>query len=349
MEVVCPRGVTGLAGRRSAAQVQGALSGWCCLVSEDWHGSRDWLFFVARRLIVLALLLVVISFLHLSRQHRRHVAGYDPRTPAEVAYLTKEYHLNDPFFTHLDLGEQSRQFSSVTPSRRRCRLSTRSRRGFRARCTGHLHVHFDHAARGGWRYLGRLRRRGAVDRGIVAGSIVGLSTPAFVSSVFLIFVFAVILHLFPVFGPGTGVLNEIWHLTLPAIALALTSVAFMVKHTRAAMIGVLDQDYVTFARARGLSSVRVLFMYTFRNALIPVVTMSGLVLSGLIVGAVLVEDTFSLPGIGQLLVQSATAKDLPMVQGVALVVAVVIVLANLLADLVYVAVDPRIRLGKRVA
>src|ERR1700730_2041389 len=179
--------------------------------------------------------------------------------------------------------------------------------------------------------------------------MVALSTPAFVSGVFLIWVLGIEVHWFPVSGPGAGFFGDLWHLTLPAVALALTGMAFLTKHTRAAVIGVLDQDYLTFARARGLSSARVLFGYALRNALIPVVTMSGVILSYVIVGAVLVEDTFSLPGIGQLLVQSATAKDLPMLQGVAMVIAVVIILANLLADLVYVAVDPRIRLGRKAA
>ena len=129
-------------------------------------------------------------------------------------------------------------------------------------------------------------------------------------------------------------------------ALALTGMSFLVKHTRAAVIGVLDQDYLTFARARGLSPARVLLVYALRNALIPIVTMSGLILSYVIVGAVLVEDTFSLPGIGQLLVQSATAKDLPMLQGVAMLVATIIIVANLLADIAYMIADPRIRLGQ---
>jgi peptide/nickel transport system permease protein len=167
-----------------------------------------------------------------------------------------------------------------------------------------------------------------------------------VSGVFLIFLFGIEVRWFPVSGPGSGFFGQLWHLTLPALALALTGMAFLVKHTRAAVIGVLDQDYLTFARARGLSPGRVLLVYALRNALIPVVTMSGLILSYVIVGAVLVEDTFSLPGIGQLLVQSATAKDLPMLQGVAMLVAVVIIVANLLADITYIAVDPRIRLGR---
>jgi peptide/nickel transport system permease protein len=147
-------------------------------------------------------------------------------------------------------------------------------------------------------------------------------------------------------GPGAGFFGDLWHLTLPALALALTGLAFLTKHTRAAVIGVLDQDYLTFARARGLAPYRVLLVYALRNALIPVVTMSGLILSYVIVGAVLVEDTFSLPGIGQLLVQSANAKDLPMLQGVAVLTATIIIVANLLADIAYMIADPRIRLGR---
>jgi peptide/nickel transport system permease protein len=136
-------------------------------------------------------------------------------------------------------------------------------------------------------------------------------------------------------------------MTLPAFALALTASAYVIKHTRASLIGVLDQDYVTFARARGLSSRRVLFLYALRNALIPVVTISGVLLAYMITGAVFVENVFTLPGIGQLLVQSATTKDLPMLQGVTMIIAVVIVIANLLADVALVVVDPRIRLGRR--
>jgi peptide/nickel transport system permease protein len=191
-----------------------------------------------------------------------------------------------------------------------------------------------------------LRRRRVADRGIVAGSIVALSTPAFVAGVFLIYLFAIDLHLFPVAGVGEGFIDEVWHLTLPAVSLALVGTAFLVKHTRAAMIAVLDQDYVTFARARGLSPARILLVYGLRNALIPVVTISGVILAFVVTGAVLVEQTFSVPGIGRLLVQSATTKDLPMILGVAMLVAVVIMGANLLADLALVAVDPRIRLGR---
>jgi peptide/nickel transport system permease protein len=188
-----------------------------------------------------------------------------------------------------------------------------------------------------------MRRGGSLDRAIVGLSIVGISAPAFVVGVALLYIFAIVLPWFPAFGPGDGFFDELWHLTLPAIALALGGAAFLVKHTRAALINVLDQDYLSFARARGLSRRRVLFVYALRNALIPIVTVSALVLAGVITGALLVEVTFSLPGIGSLLVNAVSTKDLPMVQGVTMTIAIVILLANLVADLVYVAVDPRIR------
>ncbi len=194
-----------------------------------------------------------------------------------------------------------------------------------------------------------LRRKTAVDRGIVGATVVALSTPAFVSGVLLLFLFAIVLPIFPATGAGEGFADRAWHLTLPAVALALTVSAFVLKHTRAALISVIDQDYVTFARARGLSSTRILLTYVLRNALIPIVTISGLVLGALITSAFLVEVTFSLPGIGTLLVDAAVNKDLPMIQGVAIVIAVVIMVANLLADLLYMAVDPRIRLGRNAA
>jgi peptide/nickel transport system permease protein len=156
----------------------------------------------------------------------------------------------------------------------------------------------------------------------------------------------VVWPVFPAAGAGTWFFDELWHLTLPAVALALSIVAMLVRHTRAAVMGVVDQDYVTFAKARGLSSRRILFRYTLRNALIPIVTISGPVLAGTIVGGVIVESTFSVSGVGSLLISSVQAKDLPMIQSVALLFGGVLIFMNLVADLTYFAVDPRIRLGR---
>jgi peptide/nickel transport system permease protein len=197
--------------------------------------------------------------------------------------------------------------------------------------------------------LAAVRRRRVADRTVVGLSVVGVSTPAFTSGVAFLYVFAVLLGWFPVFGAGNGFGSRVYHLTLPAFALALTVMALVVKLTRAAMIGALEQDYVVFARARGVSRRAVLLAYALRNALVPIVTAAGTVLGVLIAGAVLVEVAFDLPGIGSLLVESVQAKDIPMVQGIVVVIALVIVVVNLLTDLAYLVVDPRIRFGTAAA
>ena len=138
-----------------------------------------------------------------------------------------------------------------------------------------------------------------------------MSAPAFASGILLLYVFAVVLGWFPVFGSGNGFFDRLYHLALPAFSLALTAMALVVKLTRTAMIDALDQDYVAFARARGISYGRVLTAYALRNALVPVVTASGLILGYMLTGAVLVEITFALPGMGSLLVESVELQGHP--------------------------------------
>jgi peptide/nickel transport system permease protein len=274
--------------------------------------------------------------------------GTNPRNPETVRLLKHEYHLDQPFLVqywiwakgalHFHFGNSIQTTLPVTDEIK-ARLPTSLYLGIYAYALTML------LGVGGGIWAA-LKRRTIFDRGTVATSVVGMSTPGFVSGIFLLYVFAILVPWFPAFGKGSGFTDSVWHLTLPAVALAVVTAAYLLKHTRASMINVLDQDYVTFARARGLSGTRVMLFYALRNALIPTLTISALILSFLIVGAVLVEDTFSLPGIGGLLVQSAQVKDLPMLQGVAMLVAGIIILANLLADIAYVAVDPRIRLGR---
>ena len=313
-----------------------------------------WAWFIGRRLVALAVLLVVISFAVFSLQYLAPgsvidtLLGTNPRTPAEIQYLTNEYHLNKSFWDQYWIwATQAARFNFGNSIQTSLPVTTEISDRLPTSIFLGIYAYILTMVLGvGGGMLAALRRQRLADRAIVGTSMVALSTPAFVSGVFLIWVFGIEVHWFPVSGPGAGFFGDLWHLTLPALALALTGMAFLVKHTRAAVIGVLDQDYLTFARARGLAPGRVLFLYALRNALIPVVTISGLILSYVIVGGVLVEDTFSLPGIGQLLVQSATAKDLPMLQGVAMLIATVVIVANLLADIAYIAVDPRIRLGR---
>jgi peptide/nickel transport system permease protein len=320
-------------------------------------GQHALLLYVIRRLPALGVLLVALSFLIFSLLYLAPgdpvdiLLGFNSRTPETVRALRQEYHLDRSFLeqywlwakeaAQLHFG-RSIQTSLPVTDEVRARLPMTLFLGLYAYIlTMIFGVTLGVAA--------ALRKQRVLDRVITAGTVVGLSTPVFVSGIFLLYVFAILLGWFPVFGRGSGFGDELWHLTLPAIALATHTSAYVAKHTRAAMINVLDQDYIVFARARGLSSRRVLLRYAFRNALIPVITISGIILGGLIAGAVLVEATFSLPGIGSLLIESATAKDLPLLQGVALLIAVVIMVANLLTDLAYMAADPRIRLGRNAA
>lgn len=312
--------------------------------------------FIARRLVVLCLLLVAISFITFALLYAAPgnlidiLLGARPHTPATVRALTLEYHLNRPFLdrywlwarqaVELHFGNSSQTGLPVTREiAERLPLSL-----FLGIYSFVLTMVFGV----GFGVMSALKRGTVVDRGLVGGVILGLSMPPFVAGILLLFLFAIEVHWFPAFGTGAGsFFGELWHLTLPAVALAVTTAAYVVRHTRAAMLGTLDQDYVVFARARGLSSRRVLVVYLLRNALIPVITISGVILSYLIVGVVLVEVAFSLPGLGSLLVTAANAKDIPTLQGVVLLFAVVIVVANLLADVVYMVVDPRIRVGER--
>jgi peptide/nickel transport system permease protein len=319
--------------------------------------SQGLVFFVLRRLVVLAVLLVLISFVTFSLLYISPgnlvdiLLGARPHTAATVRALTIEYHLDKPFIVQYWLWAQQAvqlKFGSSTQTS----LSVTSEIGARLPLSLFLGIYsfvLTMVFGIGLGVASALRRGSIADRGVIGAVMLGLSTPAFVAGVALLYVFAIEIHWFPAYGVGSGFLDELWHLTLPALALAVTTVAYVVRHTRAAMIGTLDQDYVVFARARGLSSRRVLYAYLLRNALIPVITISGVILSSLIVGVVLVEVAFSLPGLGSLLVTAATAKDIPTLQGVVLLFAVVIIVANLVADVVYMVVDPRIRVGERSA
>ena len=197
--------------------------------------------------------------------------------------------------------------------------------------------------------LAAVKRRTALDRGVGGLSVVAASAPAFATGLVLLYFFAIFLGWFPVYGQGSGFTDRVWHLALPAVALALTAMALVFKLTRTAMINALEQDYIAFARARGVPQTEIITKYALRNALIPVVTAAGLILGYMLTGAVLVEVTFALPGIGSLLVDSVSYKDVPVVQGIAMILATVIVLVNLATDLLYLAIDPRVRFGSVAA
>jgi peptide/nickel transport system permease protein len=189
-----------------------------------------------------------------------------------------------------------------------------------------------------------VKRDSKVDTTVSGLTLVGSSISTYVSGILLIAVFAVALGWFPVFGLGEGGLDRLYHLTLPAIALAVALCALVARVTRASVGTALEQEFVETARSRGFSERRVIGKHALRSALVPVVTITGLVFGFLIAGSVLVEFTFGLNGLGALLIQAVSTRDFPVVQAVTLVFTVAFIVINLLVDLLYAVVDPRVRL-----
>jgi len=169
-------------------------------------------------------------------------------------------------------------------------------------------------------------------------ALIGVSMPVFWFGLLAILIFSVELGWFPVAGRGT-----LSHVVLPAISLGLGGTAILARMTRSSMLEVLNQDYIRTARAKGLVGRVVVYKHALRNAMIPVITVTGLQFGTLMAGAVLTETVFSWPGVGQLMVQSILARDYPVVQGAVLLVATTFILVNLAVDLFYGSLDPRIR------
>jgi peptide/nickel transport system permease protein len=188
-----------------------------------------------------------------------------------------------------------------------------------------------------------------LDGAIMAITNVGTSVPTFVASIILLEVFALDLGWFPVLGAGSGFFGRLQHLTLPAVALAIWAVAYLTRVTRTSMRDELRGDHVATARARGLGDAVVIRRHVFRNALLPIVTVTGLQVAGLIAGTVIVEQAFGLNGLGQLLLTAVEQKDFATVQAVSLILVAAFVVVNTIVDIAYTTLDPRIRLGGRDA
>jgi ABC-type dipeptide/oligopeptide/nickel transport system permease component len=183
------------------------------------------------------------------------------------------------------------------------------------------------------------RRGTAADHTVGVFTLFGLSVPNFALGPVLILIFSVILGWLPVSGRGGAA-----HLILPAITLGAALAAILTRMVRSSVIEELSSDYVRTARAKGLSESQVLFRHAFRNALIPILTILGLQFGTLLAGAIVTETIFSWPGIGRLAVQAISARDYPLLQGCILLIAVSYVAVNLLTDMIYALVDPRVRL-----
>jgi peptide/nickel transport system permease protein len=191
-------------------------------------------------------------------------------------------------------------------------------------------------------------RQGSLTGRASAGMMLAASTfSPYVSGIVLITVFGVILGWFPILGLGGGGLDRLYHLTLPAIALAMSVTALVGRTCQTSLSQVLGETFIEAARSRGFSERRIVIRHGLRNALLPVVTVMGVSFGYLIVGAVLVEYTFGLAGLGSLLVEAVQYKDFATVQAVTLIFATAFVAINLGVDLIYALADPRVRLSTR--
>lgn len=201
-----------------------------------------------------------------------------------------------------------------------------------------------------------LRRGRPGSQAVMFLSLAGVSMPTFLLGILLILLFSVVLKVLPSFGRGDVVQWGVWstglltpdgrkHLLLPAFTLAAFQIALLIRLVRAEMLEVLRADYIKFARARGLSDRVVHFSHALRNTLVPVITITGLQLGGLIAFAIITESVFQWPGLGLLFIQAISMADVPVMAAYLCLVASIFVLINLVVDLLYAVVDPRLRLA----
>jgi peptide/nickel transport system permease protein len=187
------------------------------------------------------------------------------------------------------------------------------------------------------------RKDGVRDHVVRVVPLFGLGMPPFWLGIILIYVFSVTLKLFPVSGYGSGFLGHLHAMFLPALTVAIALSPVVIRSLRASMLNVLGAEYITTARSKGVPGRRLFLRHVLRNAVIPAVTVLGINIGFLIGGTVIIENVFAIPGIGQLMLNSIFERDFPVVQGVTLVFAVMVVLLNLLADIAYATLDPRVR------
>ena len=183
-----------------------------------------------------------------------------------------------------------------------------------------------------------LRRNKLIDRIVMVVTTAFISMPSFIMGTLLLILFAVVWRILPANGAAEG------GLILPIITLSLSPMANITRLTRSAMLDVLGQDYIRTAKAKGVSGVKIIFGHALKNALIPVITYFGPMLAYIVTGSLVVEQIFAVPGIGRTFVSSITDRDYPMIMGTTIILAVLIVIMNMISDILYKVVDPRITL-----
>jgi peptide/nickel transport system permease protein len=311
--------------------------------------------FLARRLATLAATLLVASVVIYGALYLTPgdpaalLAGGHTPSQATLAAIRAQYHLNDPFLEQYWLW-----FTGVL----RWRLgqaiafddSVSNLIGTRLANTVFLVGYAAVLIIGAGITLGvAAALRGPVTRNAVTGvTSLLMAVPTFIAAVVLIWLFATKLNWFPVFGAGTGLVDQLRHMTLPAVALACSFIAYLSRVTRTAVTEQLRAEHVETARSRGLGTARIVRRHVLRNAAAPVLAVSGLTVAGLIAGTVVVEQAFGISGIGSLLVLAAQKQDFLVVQDISLLMVAAFVIINTIVDLISASLDPRLaRVGAR--
>ena len=310
--------------------------------------------FVARRLLISAPVLVLVSLLSFAVIWL--VPG-DPAavfldasaTPQQLAQMRHQLGLDQPFYSqmlawyerilHGDLGRSILLNRSVTSAIIERLPVTLSLTGLALAFAGLMGVVAG--------LLAAVRHGHWTDQSVMVLALIGLSVPEFWLGLVLIFAFAVRLHWFPAgdFVPISQSFVGWWRsMALPAFTLAAVQMGFIARMTRSSMLEVLHQDFIRTADAKGLPWSIVVTRHGLPNALVPILTVIGIVTGGLLGGAVVVEQVFSLPGVGRLVIGAVLSRDFPVIQGTLLFVALIYLLVNLIIDVLYAVVDPRVRL-----
>ncbi|HLN16275.1 MAG TPA: ABC transporter permease [Acidimicrobiales bacterium] len=319
-------------------------------------GGGSLLSFVARRLLITIPLLLLISFgvfclvLIIPGDPAVTLAGGAKANLHQIALIRHQLHLDEPFWKqylrwlngllHGNLGNSLFMQTQSVASQLRVRFPVTL-----SIAIGGMFFSVLLGLPAG--IISGIRQGTIEDRSVTVGSSLGVAVPDFWLAIMLVTIFAVDLHWLPALGyvPFTqSPLSWADHLLLPWIALGLGGAATIARQVRGAMIDTLDQDYMRTARAKGLSHSAVIYKHALKNALTPAVTVIGISFGYLLGGTVIIEQIFSLPGIGAYALQAINDKDLPVIQGVVLLTAVCFVLINLVVDIIYGFLNPKVRL-----
>ena len=300
--------------------------------------------------VLLIVAVIVFSLIHVTPGDPATLMAGDQALPHQIDRIKEKMGLNDPlyvqlgvYFRHLsqgDLGESVFTKFEVTELIRQRIQPTVSIAIFALAFAIVMGIPLG--------ILAAWKANTWVDRAAMVFAVLGLAIPGFWLGFNMIWLFAVKLGWFPAVGYvplGDGLVGWLKSITLPSVTVGMISAAIITRMTRSNMLEVLREDYIRTARAKGLREMAVLVRHALKNAALPIVTVIGLSLAGLVSGLVVTETVFAIPGVGRLLVDAVLRRDYPVVQGVILITAGLYVFVNLAVDVVYAYVDPRIRYG----